>query len=119
MSPSGEVLHDSARLGAMLLPGIGFTRASCVASWTMNGVCWMFSAGSNQAGTRVVCTAHVIWPSGAAAPGATPTAEITRTRTAAKRPWTGLTMARPFLFRFQLHVLVRRGERIARNDPDP
>ena len=59
-SPSGEALHDSARLGAMLFPGIGFTRASCVAIWTMNGVPWMLSAGSNQVGTSVVCTAQVI-----------------------------------------------------------
>ena len=41
----------------------------------MNGVCWMFSAGSNQVGTSVVCTAQVIWPSGAAFPGGAPTAK--------------------------------------------
>jgi len=44
----------------MLFPGIGFTSASCVAMRTMNGVPWMVSAGSNQDGTRVVCTAQVI-----------------------------------------------------------
>src|SRR5262245_25022075 len=32
----------------------------------MNVVARMLSAGSNHPGTSVVCTAHVIWPSGAA-----------------------------------------------------
>src|SRR5438445_5063476 len=65
--PSGDTVHDSARAGAMLLPGIGFTSASWVAERTMNGVPWIVSAGSNHVGTSVVCTAHVIVPSGAAA----------------------------------------------------
>jgi hypothetical protein len=30
-SPSADTLHDSARLGAMARPGIGFTSASCSA----------------------------------------------------------------------------------------
>src|SRR5262245_21933144 len=50
----------------MLLPGVGFTRASWVAERTMKGVPWIFSAGSNQLGTSDVCTAQVIWLSGPA-----------------------------------------------------
>src|SRR5882672_8331646 len=74
------MLHDSARLGAMLLPGMGFTSASWVAERTMNGVPWIVSAGSNHVGTSVVCTAHVIVPSGAAAHGAAPTSATTAAR---------------------------------------
>ena len=44
-------LHDSARLGAMALPGIGLTIASCSAYSTMNGVPMPgVSAGSNHVG---------------------------------------------------------------------
>src|SRR6266446_4949047 len=78
------MLHDSARLGAMLLPGIGLTSASWVAESTMNGVPWMVSAGSNQVGTSVVCTAHVIWPSGAAAAGPVIASAMRRGRTNAR-----------------------------------
>src|SRR6266849_3361284 len=66
-SPSGDTLHDSARLGAMLLPGIGFTRPSWSAYMTMNGVTIIVSAGSKYVGTSVVCTPQVTCPSGAAA----------------------------------------------------
>ena len=52
-SPSAEVVHDSARLGASGLPGSGFTIASCSAYITMNGVTIpVVSAGSNQVGAR-------------------------------------------------------------------
>jgi hypothetical protein len=44
----------------MLLPGMRFTIASCRAYSTMAGVAMIISAGSNQPGTSVVCTAHVI-----------------------------------------------------------
>src|SRR5205823_12946937 len=63
-----ETLHDSARLGAMLLPGIGFTSASCSAYRRMKGVMRPgVSAGSKNVGASVKWVAHVICPS--AAPG--------------------------------------------------
>src|SRR6266705_4703522 len=50
-SPSADILHDSARLGASGLPGIGFTTASWSAYSIMNGVITDgVSAGSNHAG---------------------------------------------------------------------
>src|SRR2546425_11710624 len=50
-SPSGDMLQDSARLGALELPGIGFTTASCNAYSTIHGVMIPEgSAGSNQEG---------------------------------------------------------------------
>src|SRR5262245_54178999 len=55
----------------MGLPGMGFTIASCNAYITMKGVMIPgVSAGSNHVGARVMCTPHVICPSGAAATGA-------------------------------------------------
>src|SRR5882724_5895138 len=52
-------------------PGIGFTRASCIAYSIMNGVMTDgVSAGSNQVGASEMCTAHVSSPSGAATAGA-------------------------------------------------
>src|SRR5207253_4603292 len=68
--PSGDIVHDSAMLAAVGLPGIAFTSASWIAYMTMNGVMipWV-SAGSNHVGARVMCTPHVIWPSGAATAG--------------------------------------------------
>src|SRR5262249_9049584 len=83
---SGDTLHDSARLGAMLLPGMGFTRASWVADSTMKGVPWMFSAGSNQVGTSDVCTAHVIWPSGPAPTGGAKSWAATAASSITRRP---------------------------------
>ena len=72
----------------MLLPGIGFTSASWVAERTMNGVPWMVSAGSNQVGTSVVCTAQVICPSGAASPGRAPSARSMTMSNETERPLT-------------------------------
>ena len=45
-SPSGETAHDSARLGASGLPGIGLTTPSWSANRTMNAVMIVVSAGS-------------------------------------------------------------------------
>src|SRR5918994_3095722 len=44
------------------------------------------SAGSNHVGASAKCRAHVIWPSGAAAAGATTTATISRTSVVVTRP---------------------------------
>src|SRR5712691_11902639 len=82
--PSGETVHDSARLGAIALPGIGFTSASCSAYRIMNGETTPgVSAGSNSVGASEKCSAHVIWPSGAAstAAGAIKTSRSTATIT--------------------------------------
>jgi hypothetical protein len=50
---------------------MGFTIASCIAYITKNGVMIPgVSAGSNHVGASVMCTPHVIWPSGAAPAGA-------------------------------------------------
>ena len=53
--PSALTVHDSARLGARRLPGIGFTSASCIAYSTQNGVRKLpaTSPGSNHAGASV------------------------------------------------------------------
>ena len=60
MRPSGDTVHDSARLGASGLPGIGFTMASCSAYITMNGVMMPgVSAGSNHVGASEMCTPQV------------------------------------------------------------
>jgi bacteriorhodopsin len=49
--PSGETCHDSARLGAVTLPGMALAIASCIAYMTMNGVMIpSVSAGSNHVG---------------------------------------------------------------------
>src|SRR5262245_23255239 len=56
--------HDSARLGANGLPGIGFTTASCSAEYTMYGVMIPgISAGSNQVGASETCTPQASCPS--------------------------------------------------------
>ena len=49
------MVQDSARLGAMGLPGMGFTRASCRAKQNQKGVppSDATCAGSNQAGEMV------------------------------------------------------------------
>src|SRR5688572_31182631 len=70
---SGAISYDSARLGANVLPGRCFTRASCSAYWKLYGVIWGgVSWGSNQAGVMVVCQAYTRRPfgSGLAAAGA-------------------------------------------------
>ena len=53
--PSGDICHDSARLGAAGFPGIAFTSASWIAYITMNGVMipWV-SAGSNHVGASEI-----------------------------------------------------------------
>ena len=51
---SALIVHDSARLGAIRFPGIGFTSASWIAYITQNGViCPIVSAGSNHIGASV------------------------------------------------------------------
>jgi hypothetical protein len=66
-----DIVQDSASEGAMALPGIGFTSASCSAYSTMKGVMMPeVSAGSNQVGASETWTAQVIWPEGWAAAGA-------------------------------------------------
>src|SRR5438093_12654911 len=84
------MLQDSARHGAMLLPGIGLTSASWVADRTMNGVPWMLSAGSNHVGTSVVWTAHVICPSGPAPAGTAATRVVRATNNDARSLMTDL-----------------------------
>ena len=65
MSPSGLSDQDSARLGASVWPGMGFTRASWRAYKNMNGVIMPgVSAGSNQVGDKVTCTPTVNCPLG-------------------------------------------------------
>jgi len=62
---SALTVQDSARLGVKWLPGIGLTRASCMAYRTQNGVRTpTTSAGSNQAGAKVTYNAQRISPSG-------------------------------------------------------
>src|SRR5215831_19437627 len=52
-----------------MLPGSGFSIASCSAYITMKGVMMPgVSAGSNQVGASDICTPHVSWRCGAAAP---------------------------------------------------
>src|SRR5262245_19960776 len=84
--PSLETVHDSARLGATVLSGIGFTSASCMAYSIMNGVITAgVSAGSNHVGASETWTAHVTWPSGAAETGAPAlTTRANRTRATAR-----------------------------------
>src|SRR5438552_1633280 len=72
------------------------------------------SAGSNQVGARAKCTAHVIWPSGAATAGEAVSAPIRRMITAVKRPRTVL-MA-------DVSLLARSGPRDLRlclHEPEP
>ena len=60
-SPSGDTVHDSARLGASGLPGSGFTIASCSAYISMNGVTIpVVSAGSNHVGASETWIPQVI-----------------------------------------------------------
>ena len=69
------MVQDSARHGAIGLPGIAFTIASCMAYSIMKGVMMpAVSAGSNQVGASETCDAMRSWPSGAApaARGAAP-----------------------------------------------
>src|SRR5215831_11750690 len=69
------MVQDSARHGAIGLPGIAFAIASCIAYISMKGVMIPnVSAGSNQMGARVTCEPMVIWPSGAALAGFVPAA---------------------------------------------
>src|SRR5262245_44792450 len=65
---SALTVHDSARLGAMRLPGIGFTSAACRAKSSQKGVRKpsVTSPGSNQAGASVTYRAQRISPSGLA-----------------------------------------------------
>jgi len=77
LSPSGATVQVSARHGAIGLPGIAFTIASCRAYSIMNGVMMpAVSAGSNQVGASETCEAMVSCPSRAAqaASGRTPIA---------------------------------------------
>ena len=65
MSPSFDIVHDSARLGAHGLPGIGFTSASWSAYSVRKGVITPgVSAGSNQVGASVTVTANMTCPAG-------------------------------------------------------
>src|SRR5262245_33000176 len=64
------MVHDSARPGAIGLPGLGRTSASWSPYRIMYGVMIPeVSAGSNHVGASETCTAQVIWPSGAATTG--------------------------------------------------
>src|SRR5689334_3427544 len=64
------MVHDSARLGAIGWPGIGFKTASCSAYSIMNGVITDgVSAGSNHVGASETWTANVTSPSAAIAAG--------------------------------------------------
>src|SRR5438093_1641375 len=68
VNPSLETVQDSARLGAIAWPGMGFTSPSWSAYRIMKGVMMpVVSAGSNHAGASEAWTAHVIVPSGTAA----------------------------------------------------
>src|SRR6185295_11573281 len=99
-SPSGEALHASARLGAEAWPGIGFTSASCSAYMSMYGVIRPgVSAGSNQVGASVMCTAQVSWPSAAAAGEGASAAATSRRREAASGRRTRWLMC---------HLVMRR-----------
>src|SRR5262245_23974046 len=81
------------------------------------------SAGSNHVGASETCTAHVIWPAGAPGAAAVDRAPPTRIRT------TVTTIARRRTIRMagslpvasaalQLHVFVRRRERVAGDETD-
>src|SRR5438128_1831894 len=72
------------------------------------------SAGSKKVGAREKWTAHVIWPSGAAADGAAPVAEMRKIRTATRRTRAVLIGS----MSLQLHVFVRCGKRPAGNEPE-
>src|SRR5262245_66107333 len=64
------MVHDSARPGAIGLPGLGRTSASWSPYRIMYGVMIPeVSAGANHVGASETCTAQVIWPSGAATTG--------------------------------------------------
>ena len=56
-----------------MLPGNGFSIASCSAYITMKGVMMPgVSAGSNQVGASDICTPQVSWLCGAAEPASGP-----------------------------------------------
>src|SRR5205809_5236456 len=82
----------------------------------MNGVSWMFSAGSNQLGTSVVWTAQVICPSGPAAPAAAVQSDIIETRRLTEKPRTRLMIGASVL---ELHLFVRRRVRVAGDQSNP
>src|SRR5437899_4520716 len=68
MRPSGETVQLSARLGAIVLPGMGLATASWSAYRIMNGVTIPgVSAGSNQVGASEMWIAQVSCPSAATA----------------------------------------------------
>src|SRR4029077_21237742 len=121
---SFEAVHDSARLGAHGLPGIGFTTASLLAENRMKGVMTPgVSAGSNQVGARDTCTAIVIWPSGAAGAGAGTASATARARRATeaserRRTFTGssdLSIERSSCFQGR-DQRVRRQHTLSAND---
>src|SRR5215831_15674811 len=81
----------------------------------MNGVAWIFSAGSNQAGTRVVCTPQVIVPLGASAlAGALAT--MTSSVRAANRVTSRITIVSLSL---EPQLFVRRRVWIAADQAEP
>src|SRR5690242_5441845 len=81
------MVHDSARLGAIGWPGIGFTTASCSAYSIMNGVITDgVSAGSNHVGASETWTANVTSPSAAITGGAATGASAADSRSAAATP---------------------------------
>src|SRR6266567_415369 len=92
MIPSFDCVHDSARLGVLMLPGMGFTRASWRAYSTMKGVMIpSVSAGSSQREARVMWTPHVMVPSGAAvAERARPKSRVAATRATSTREMNDL-----------------------------
>src|SRR5215813_10434086 len=95
VSPSLDIVHDSARLGVMRLPGIGFTTASCSAYNTQNGVRKppVTSPGSNHAGASVTYRAQRSSPSGFTAARGCAAASDTKTasRTAIINAFIGLS----------------------------
>src|SRR5262245_28762294 len=83
--PSLETVHDSARLGVLSPPGIGFTSASWTAYNTMKGLMnASVSPGSSAFAARVTWSPQVLVSSGAAVAGlARPSSRgITRTAVA-------------------------------------
>src|SRR5216117_2051181 len=72
------------------------------------------SAGSKKVGAREKWTAHVIWPSGAAADGAAPVAEMRKIRMATRRTRAVLIGS----MSLQPQIFVGRGERPAGDEPE-
>src|SRR5262245_648570 len=80
------MVQDSARHGAIGLPGIAFAIASCIAYISMKGVMMPdVSAGSNQTGARETCEPMVMRPSGAALAGFAPKARAPAARYSSSR----------------------------------